>query len=176
VANGVKCGPHGGKNGKMKSRTVSWSSHKIKVEPGLRGSRVMGGDRRRLHQVGRVCSGSPENHRVSAEPQSRGRRPGVAVKTKPANPVLRTGLTGLGSQGARSFEAKDTSWDPSGIRPMVLQRQFPKVPLVGVYYSLGFRVFWSFGLPPYNPSGRGWQPSLGTLAHFDFPIFPSYFP
>jgi hypothetical protein len=24
VARGVKCGPHGGKNGKMKSRTVSW--------------------------------------------------------------------------------------------------------------------------------------------------------
>jgi hypothetical protein len=24
VASGVKCGPHGGKNGKMKSWTVSW--------------------------------------------------------------------------------------------------------------------------------------------------------
>jgi hypothetical protein len=38
VASGVKCGPHGGKNGKMKSWTVSWLSLKIKVEPGLRGS------------------------------------------------------------------------------------------------------------------------------------------
>jgi hypothetical protein len=44
VASGVKCGPHGGKNGKMKSRTVSWLSHKTKVEPGLRGSQVMSGD------------------------------------------------------------------------------------------------------------------------------------
>jgi hypothetical protein len=33
VASGVKCGPHGGKNGKMKSWTVSWLSLKIKVEP-----------------------------------------------------------------------------------------------------------------------------------------------
>jgi hypothetical protein len=41
VASGVECGPHGGKNGKMKSRTVSWLSHKTKIEPGLRGSQVM---------------------------------------------------------------------------------------------------------------------------------------
>ena len=34
VASGVKCGPHGGKNGKMKSWTVSWLSLKTKVEPG----------------------------------------------------------------------------------------------------------------------------------------------
>jgi hypothetical protein len=38
VASGVNCGPHGGKNGKMKSWTVSWSRLKTKVEPGLRGS------------------------------------------------------------------------------------------------------------------------------------------
>jgi hypothetical protein len=44
VASGIKCVPHGGKNGKMKSRTVSWLSLKTKVEPGLRRSRVMGGD------------------------------------------------------------------------------------------------------------------------------------
>jgi hypothetical protein len=49
VASGVKCGPYGGKNGKMKSWTVSWLSLKTKVEPGLRGSQVMNGDWRRLH-------------------------------------------------------------------------------------------------------------------------------
>jgi hypothetical protein len=38
VASGVKCGPHGGMNNKMKSGTVSWFSLKTKVEPGLRGS------------------------------------------------------------------------------------------------------------------------------------------
>jgi hypothetical protein len=65
VASRVKCGPHGGKNGKMKSRTVSWLSHKTKVELGLRGSQVMSGDWRRLHQVCGVCGGSPENLRVT---------------------------------------------------------------------------------------------------------------
>jgi hypothetical protein len=65
VASGVKCGPHGGKNIKMKSRTVSWLGHKTKVEPGLHGSQVMCGDWRRLHQVRGVCGGSPENHRVT---------------------------------------------------------------------------------------------------------------
>jgi hypothetical protein len=41
VASGVKCGPHGGMNSKMKSWTVSWLSLKTKVEPGLRGGQVM---------------------------------------------------------------------------------------------------------------------------------------
>jgi hypothetical protein len=64
VASGVKCGSHGSMNSKMKSWTVSWLSPKSKVEPGLRGSRVMSGDWRRLHRVREVSSGSPENHRV----------------------------------------------------------------------------------------------------------------
>jgi hypothetical protein len=62
VGSGVKCGPHGGKNGNIKSWTVSWLILKTKVEPGLRGSRVMSGDWRRLHRVRGVSSGSLENH------------------------------------------------------------------------------------------------------------------
>jgi hypothetical protein len=65
VASRVKCGPHGGKNDKMKSWTVSWLSLKTKVESGLHGSRFMSGDWQRLHQVRRACSGSPENHWVT---------------------------------------------------------------------------------------------------------------
>jgi hypothetical protein len=65
VASEVKSEPHGGTNDKMKSWTVSWLSHKTKVEPGLRGSQVMSGDWLRLHQVHGVCGGSPENHRVT---------------------------------------------------------------------------------------------------------------
>jgi uncharacterized low-complexity protein len=49
VANWVKCGPHVGKNGKMKSRTVSGLCLKTKVGPGLCGSQVMSGDWRKLH-------------------------------------------------------------------------------------------------------------------------------
>jgi hypothetical protein len=64
VASGVKCGPHGGKNSKMKSWTVSWLSLKTKVEPRQRGSQVMSGDWRRLHLVRGVSSGSPEKHLV----------------------------------------------------------------------------------------------------------------
>jgi hypothetical protein len=64
VASGVKCGLHGGMKSKMKSWTVSWLSLKTKVELGLRGSRFMSGDWRRLHRVHRVSGGSPENHWV----------------------------------------------------------------------------------------------------------------
>jgi hypothetical protein len=64
VASGVKSGPHGGLNGKMKSLTVSWLSLKTKIELGLRGSRVMSCDWWRLHRVCGVSSGSPENHCV----------------------------------------------------------------------------------------------------------------
>jgi hypothetical protein len=64
VASGVKCGPHGGMSNKMKSWMVSWFSLKTKVEPRLRGSRVMSGDWWRLHRVRGVSGGSPENHWV----------------------------------------------------------------------------------------------------------------
>jgi hypothetical protein len=64
VASGVKCGLHGGKNDKMMSWTISWLSLKTKVEPGLRGSRAMSGDWRRLHRVRGVSGGLPENHWV----------------------------------------------------------------------------------------------------------------
>jgi hypothetical protein len=89
VASGVKCGPHGGMNSKMKSWKVSWLSLKTRVEPGLRGSRVMSGDWRRLHRVCRVSSGSPENHWV----------PWLIHKAKTEEPKtemqqLQTGLTG----------------------------------------------------------------------------------
>jgi hypothetical protein len=59
VARGVKCESHGGMNSNMKSWTVSWLRHKTKVETGLRGSQVMSGDWRRLHQVRGLCGGSP---------------------------------------------------------------------------------------------------------------------
>jgi hypothetical protein len=62
VASWVKCGPHSGMDSKMKSWTVSWLSLKPKVEPGLRGSRVMSGNWQRLHRVRGVSGGSPENH------------------------------------------------------------------------------------------------------------------
>jgi hypothetical protein len=112
VASGVKCGPHDGKNDKMKSWTVSWLSLKTKVEPGLRGSRVMSGDWRRLHRVCGASSGLPENNWV----------PWLIHKAKTEEPKTevqqhQTDLTG----GYRSdwcattqygdFEAEDTRRD-----------------------------------------------------------------
>jgi hypothetical protein len=72
----------------------------------------MSGDWRRLHQVRGVCGGSPENHRVTrlshkAEAEDRA---WLSGQNRPDR-FCRTGLTGLGSQGAGSFEAEDTRGD-----------------------------------------------------------------
>jgi hypothetical protein len=94
VANEVKCGPHGGMNSKMKSWMFSWLSLKTKVEPGLRGSRVMSDDWQRLHRVRGVSSGSPENHWV----------PWLIHKAETEEPktVLQQRQTGLTSGSDRS--------------------------------------------------------------------------
>jgi hypothetical protein len=84
VASGVKCGPHGGKNSGTKLWTISWLSLKTKVEPGLRGSRVMIGNWRRLHRVRGVCSGSLENHWVTR----------LSHKTKAEDSTMRCGHPG----------------------------------------------------------------------------------
>jgi hypothetical protein len=89
VANGVKCGPHGGKNSKMKSWTVFCLSLKTMVEPRLRGSRVMSGDWQRLHRVRGVSGGSQENNRVHWLIHK-----GKTEEPKTAVQQHRTGLTG----------------------------------------------------------------------------------
>jgi hypothetical protein len=142
VASGVKRKPHGGMNSKMKSWTVSWLSHKTKVESGIRGSQVMSGDWQRLHQVRGVCGGSQENHRVTqlshkAEAEDRAWLSGQNRSDR----FWRTGLTGLGLQGAEASKRRTRvgiarlasrlcEVRSPGIRPMVLQRQIPKVPFV----------------------------------------------
>jgi hypothetical protein len=103
VASGIKCGPHGGMNNKMNSWRVSWLSLKTKVEEGLRGSRVMSGDWRRLHRIRGVSGGSPENHWV----------PWLIHKAKTEEPKtemqqLRTGLTGLTGGEHRSDRCTTT--------------------------------------------------------------------
>jgi hypothetical protein len=120
VSSGVKCGSHGGKNSGTKSWTVSWLILKMKVEPGLRGSRVMNGDWRRLHRVREVCSGSSENHwvtRLSHKTEAddstrrcshRGRFNRLREPVRPPGPglvtaaeKLRSGGHASGSQGLR---------------------------------------------------------------------------
>jgi hypothetical protein len=157
VASRVKYGPHGGKKGKMKSRTVSWLSYKTKVEPGLRGSQVMSGDWQRLHQVLRVCGGSPENHRVTrmsqkAEAEDRAWLSGQSRSNQFGELVLPVwGLRAPEASRRRTcvkiarLASRLREVRSPGICPMVLQKQIPKVPLMGMYPSLGFRgisVFW----------------------------------
>jgi hypothetical protein len=125
VASGVKREPHDGMNSKMKSWTVSWLSHKTKVEPGPRGSQVMSGDWRRLHQVRGVCGGSPENHRVTrlsykAEAEYRAWLSGQNWPDQFEEPIDRFGVAGRrklrsgghasGSQGLRRGYEKCGRW------------------------------------------------------------------
>jgi hypothetical protein len=55
-----------------------------------------------------------------------------------------------------------------GIRPMVLQIHIAKVPLEGVYPSLGFRGILVFRLSPYILSGERTAPSFETLTYLVF--------
>jgi hypothetical protein len=111
----------------------------------------MSGDWQRLHQVHGVCGGSLENHRVTqlshkAEAEDRawlsGRnwpdQFGVAGHQEALKWRTRIGIARLAST-LREVRSP-------GIRPMVLRRHFPKVPLVGVYPSLGFRGILVFRL------------------------------
>jgi hypothetical protein len=144
VASGVKCGPHGVKNSKMKSWTTSWLSLKTKVEPGLRGSRVMSGDWRRLHRVHGVSGGSPEIHWVTW----------LIHKAKTEEPKTevqqhQTGLTSGSDRCATTqsgdSEVEDTHRDRKacveakevsrslGIRLMERRQRFPNSPLRGMY-------------------------------------------
>jgi hypothetical protein len=157
--------PAGSSAGRMVARTarwsrwtISWLSHKTKVERRLRGSQVMSGDWRKLHQVRRVYGGSPENHRVTrlshkAEAEDRAWLSGQNRPDwfgEPVWPVwghrapeasMRRTRVGITRRVSRLREV----WSP-GICPMVLRRQIPKVPMVGVYPSLGLRGILDFRL------------------------------
>jgi hypothetical protein len=142
----------------MKSRTVSCLSLKTKVEPRLHGSRVMSGDWWRLHQVRGVCGGSLENHRVTQlshkakvedlawlSGQNRLDRFGEPVwpvwGRRAPEASRRMTRVGIARRASRLREVRSP-----GIRLMVLQRHIPKVPLVGMYPSLGFRDILVFRL------------------------------
>jgi hypothetical protein len=63
-----------------------------------------------------------------------------------------------------------------GIRLMVQQRLIPKVPLVGVYPSLGFRGILVFRLSAYILRGERMAAISRNPSSFGFPIFPSFSP
>jgi hypothetical protein len=61
-----------------------------------------------------------------------------------------------------------------GIRLMVLQRYIPKVPLVGVYPSLGFMSILVYWLSPYILRGERMAAISCNPSSFSFPIFPMF--
>jgi hypothetical protein len=70
--------------------------------------------------------------------ENRSDRFGVTGRRKLRRRRTRVGIVRLAS---RIREVRSP-----GIRPMVLQRQIPKVPMVGVYLSLGLRDILDFRL------------------------------
>jgi hypothetical protein len=110
----------------------------------------MSGDWRRLRQVCGVYGGSPENHWVTrlshkAEAEdwawlSGENRPDRFGVARPEASRQRTCIE-IARLASRLHEVRSP-----GIRLMVLRRQIPKVPLVGVYLSLGLRGILDFRL------------------------------
>jgi hypothetical protein len=134
VDSGVKWGPHGGNNSKTKSWTVSWLSLKTKVKTGLRGSRVLSGDRRRLHQVRRV---SRKSLGFLVDPKSQGRRPEAAAldwfdrcATTHSETSKRRTRVGIARLALRLSKFAVASHSSDGATT-----KFPKMPFGGVYPS-----------------------------------------
>jgi hypothetical protein len=111
VASRVKCGPHGGKNNRMKSWKVSWLSLKTKVEPGQHGSRVMSGDGggyteftgfAAVHQKTTMLLGSPPNRSQRLDEKVRPPRPVQSPRWAAlVTEKLQSGGHTSGSQGLR---------------------------------------------------------------------------
>jgi hypothetical protein len=98
-----------------------------------------------------VCGGSPQNRLgYLVEPQTKtgGSAGGDGIRARREASKRRTRV-GIARLASRLREGRSP-----GIRPMVLQRHIPKVPLVGVYPSLGFRGILVFQLSPYILRGE----------------------
>jgi hypothetical protein len=118
----------------------------------------MSGDWQRLHQVRGVCGGSSENHRVTrlshkAEAEERMWLSGQNRPDRFEEPVSLVWGCRASEASRRMTRVRIASLESRlrevwslGIRPMVLRRQNPKVPLVGVYPSLGHRGILDFSL------------------------------
>jgi hypothetical protein len=162
AASGIKCGPHGGKNNKTKSWTISWLSLKTKVKSGRRGGQVMSG-------YWWEVTPSPRGFKwfttkplgYLAEPQSQDRRLARGCQAK-------TGLTGLGSRALGRLEAEDTWHDRKcciGARQACsgcasvwwcYDNKFPKCPSGACIYYYVIGVVSSIGCLHINLEERGW--------------------
>jgi hypothetical protein len=111
------------------------------------------------HKTGRVTW-------FSHKTKTRGSAGGDGIRARREASKRRTHV-GIARLAPRLHEGRS-----SGIRPMVLQRHIPKVPLVGVYPSLGFRGILVFRLSPYIHRGERMAAISQNPRSFGFPIFP----
>jgi hypothetical protein len=98
-----------------------------------------------------VCSGSPQNGQVTW----------LSHKTKTGGSAGRNGIWARREASKRRtrvgiarISLRLREGQSPGIRPMVLQRHISKVPLLGVYPSLGFRGILVFQLFLYILTGE----------------------
>jgi hypothetical protein len=159
VASKVKCGPHGGKNSKMKSWMVSWLSLKTKIESGVHRAEswvVIGGGYTEFGGFPVVHQKTTRFLGWSTKPKLKNRR----RRSSSPRPVWPMGLTGgahrsdwwgapvwpvcddavqnlrigghvSGSQGLRRGEA---SLQSLGFCPMERRQRFPNSPLRGMWW------------------------------------------
>jgi hypothetical protein len=125
-----------------------------------------------LHRVHGVCGSSPQNHWVSwlsHKAKTRGSvgRDRIRVRRETSKQRTRVRIARLAS---RLSEVRS-----SGIRPMVLRREFPKCPSGGCILILCNRGSFVFRLPPYKLRGErmattSWNTSSSAFL-FSLPIF-----
>jgi hypothetical protein len=104
----------------------------------------MSGDWRRLHQVRGVYGDSPENHRVTRLSQKAEAEDQAWLSGRNRPNRLENRSTGLGSQGARSFEVEDTRRDRKACveatRSAVVGHPFDGATKINSQSALGERV------------------------------------
>jgi hypothetical protein len=115
------------------------------------------------HKIGRVTWLS---HKTKTGGSAGG--DGIRARREASKRRTRVGIARLAS---RLREGRSP-----GIRPVVLQRHIPKVPLVCVYPSLGFRGILVFRLSPYILRGERMAAISQNPSSFGFPSFPCCFP
>jgi hypothetical protein len=155
VVSGVKCGPHGGRKARR-----------------CRGQELVQGSGSRPESARGVCSGSPQNCRVtwlSHKTKTGGSTGGDEIQVRPEASKRRTHIE-IARLASRLSEVRS-----SGIRPMVLRQIFPKCPSVACILVLCNRGSLVFRLSPYILRGERMAATFETLVYLlllfslDFP-------
>jgi hypothetical protein len=114
------------------------------------------------HKTGRVTW-------LSRKTKTEGSAGGDGIRARREVSKRRTRV-GIARLASRLREGRSPS-----IRSMVLQRHIPKVPLVGMYPTLGFRGILVFLLSPYILRGERMTAISRNPSLFALTVFPSYF-